>query len=53
MTVIDAISHHGGVWINPPPRHRLENDQLQFETDAPKQAQTNVPGTQSLGIQQQ
>lgn len=32
MTVIDAISHHGGVWINPPPRHRLENDQLQFET---------------------
>ena len=34
-------------------QRRLHADQLQFETDAPKQAQTNVPGTQSLGIQQQ
>ncbi|MCZ4060433.1 anti-sigma-E factor RseA [Pantoea sp. LMR881] len=34
-------------------QRRLHADQLQFETDAPKQAQAIVPGNQSLGIQQQ
>jgi sigma-E factor negative regulatory protein RseA len=34
-------------------QRRLHADQLQFETDAPKQAQADVPGNQSLGIQQQ
>lgn len=34
-------------------QRRLHADQLQFETDAPKQAQADVPGNQSLGLQQQ
>lgn len=34
-------------------QRRLHADQLQFETNAPKQAQANVPGNQSLGMQQQ
>ncbi|MGK3143362.1 anti-sigma-E factor RseA [Pantoea sp. C2G6] len=34
-------------------QRRLHADQLQFENGAPKQAQANVPGNQSLGLQQQ
>jgi sigma-E factor negative regulatory protein RseA len=34
-------------------QRRLHADQLQFETTAPKQAQVDVPGNQSLGQQQQ
>ncbi|WP_337009586.1 anti-sigma-E factor RseA [Pantoea sp. AS142] len=34
-------------------QRRLHADQLQFETNAPKQAQVDVPGNQSLGQQQQ
>ncbi|ORM54707.1 anti-sigma factor [Pantoea conspicua] len=34
-------------------QRRLHADQLQFETNAPKQAQADVPGNQSLGLQQQ
>ncbi|MBE5252052.1 anti-sigma-E factor RseA [Mixta mediterraneensis] len=34
-------------------QRRLHADQLQFESDVPKQAQADVPGNQSLGIQQQ
>ncbi|BAN97502.1 anti sigma-E protein, RseA [Plautia stali symbiont] len=34
-------------------QRRLHADQVQFESNAPQQAQANVPGTQSLGTQQQ
>ncbi|MBD9552179.1 anti-sigma-E factor RseA [Pantoea sp. PNT01] len=34
-------------------QRRLHADQLQIETNAPKQAQVDVPGNQSLGQQQQ
>ncbi|MBA2817234.1 anti-sigma-E factor RseA [Candidatus Pantoea persica] len=34
-------------------QRRLYSDRLQFETNAPQQAQANAPGNQSLGIQQQ
>ncbi|MBS6032541.1 MAG: DUF1349 domain-containing protein [Pantoea sp.] len=32
MSVIDSISTDGGVWINPPPVHHLEQGELRFET---------------------
>ena len=34
-------------------QRRLHADQVQFEKNDPQQAQANVPGNQSLGIQQQ
>ncbi|MEZ3499498.1 anti-sigma-E factor RseA [Pantoea sp. KPR_PJ] len=34
-------------------QRRLHSDRLQFETPAPQQAQVNVPGNQTLGVQQQ
>ncbi len=34
-------------------QRRLHADQVQFESSAPQQAQATVPGTQSLGTQQQ
>ena len=32
MSAIDSISTDGGVWINPPPVHHLEQGELRFET---------------------
>ncbi|RPE02320.1 anti-sigma-E factor RseA [Candidatus Pantoea deserta] len=34
-------------------QRRLHADRLQFEGNAPQQAQANVPGNQTLGVQQQ